>query len=349
MHDHPHVRHFLYDFMIVRIQSIFRQQKTPLLPGLMVKIAMKHGIFIVILLAGIIVSMITPMLSSATTIAAIMSSDQPRYQEAHRAFVKSIAAHGYIAPSTEIILLTPNADPHSWSSEVRKLNSTRPDLIVTYGAPASLTATREAVGVPVISVDVFASEQPIKGVCGVSSRVSMVTLLKTLLGIRPYQRVGVLFSPREFGSQQQLDDVKKFASQLGITVFEGSVSSAAALDSELNRLLDKCEAIVVTEGGILGQQFEQIIARSKARKIPVASTMPDAAAKGAIVSLEINPQEQGYLAAEMAVRIFEGAKTEFLPLVRPNRIDLVINMRRAREIGIEIPFPVLRSATRLIK
>jgi putative ABC transport system substrate-binding protein len=146
-----------------------------------------------------------------------------------------------------------------------------------------------------------------------------------------------------------LDDVKKFAVQLGITVMEGSVTSAPALDAELTRLLDKCEAVVVTEGGIFGQKFEHIIAKSKARKIPIASTMPDAAEKGAVVSLEINPQEQGYLAAEMAVRILEGAKTEFLPLIPPHRIDLVINMRRAREIGVEIPFSVLRSASRLIK
>jgi putative ABC transport system substrate-binding protein len=198
-------------------------------------------------------------------------------------------------------------------------------------------------------VDVFAAEHPVKGVCGVSSRVSMGTLLKTVLDIRRYQRIGVLYTPREYGSQQQLDDVKKFAAKLGITVIEGSVSTAASLDIELNRLLDKSEAIIVTEGGLLGQQFERIIARSKARKVPIASTMPDAAEKGAIVSLEINPQEQGYLAAEMAVRILEGAKTEFLPLVPPHRIDLVINMRRAREIGIEVPFPVLRNATRLIK
>jgi ABC-type uncharacterized transport system substrate-binding protein len=67
------------------------------------------------------------------------------------------------------------------------------------------------------------------------------------------------------------------------------------------------------------------------------------------VSLEINPQEQGHLAAEMAVRILEGAKAEFLPLVRPHRIDLVINMRQAREIGIDVPVSVQRSATRLIK
>ncbi len=302
-----------------------------------------------VLLVGTALSMAAPTVTSAATIAAIMSSDQPRYREAHRAFVKAIADHGYNAHSTEITLLTPNSDPLSWTDEVHKLNSSHPDLIVAYGAPASLTASHEATGIPVLSVDVFAPEHPIKGVCGVSSRVSMVTLLKTLLGIRPYHRIGVLFSPRESGSQQQLNDVKKFADQLGITVLEGSVSSGAALETELSRLLDKCDAVVVTEGGIFAQQFDQIIARAKARKIPIASTMPDAAEKGAIVSLEINSQEQGYLAAEMAVRILEGAKTEFLPLVRPHRIDLVVNMRRAREIGIEVPYPVLRSATRLIK
>lgn len=310
---------------------------------------MKRCLFNIILLVCAFAPLAIPVQSYAITIAAIMSSDQPRYREAHRSFVKSIAAHGYISPSTEIILLTPNADPLSWVAEVRKLNITRPDLIVTYGAPVSLVAVREATGTPVVSVDVFTSELPVKGICGVSSRVSMVTLLKTLLEIRPYRRIGVLYTPRESGSQQQLDDVKKYAAKLGITVLEGSVSTAAALDVELGRLLDKCDAVVVTEGGLFGQQFERIISRSKARKIPVASTMPDAADRGAIVSLEINPQEQGYLAAEMAVRILEGAKTEFLPLIPPHRIDLIINMRRAREIGIEIPLSAQRSATRLIK
>lgn len=301
------------------------------------------------MLAGISMMVVTPAQASLTTIAAIISSDQPRYREAHRSFVKSIAAHGYQVPSTEITLQTPGHESPSWPAEIRKLSSSHPDLIVTYGAPATFAAVHEATGIPVVSVDVFAPEQPVKGVCGVSSRVSMITLLKTLQGIRPYKRIGVLYTPRESGSLQQLDDVKKYATNLGITVLEGGVSSVAYLDTELNRLFDKCEAVVVTEGGLFSQQFEHIIARAKSRKIPIASTMPDAAEKGAIVSLEINPQEQGYLAAQMAVRILEGAKAEYLPLIRPNRIDLVINMRQARAIGIEVPLPLLRSATRLIK
>lgn len=301
-------------------------------------------------LAGsIILAVLIPLQSFATVIAAMMSSDQPRYREAHRAFVKAIAARGYGAPGTEIILQTPNPDQLSLINTVRKFNAYRPDLIVAYGAPAAMTAFREAEGIPVISVDVFATEQPIKGMCGVSSRVPMVTLLKTLQGIRPYSRIGVLYTPREAGSQRQLDEIKKFSGQFGLTVIEASVTSPATLDTVLNKLLDKVDAVVATESAAVSHQFEKIVAKSRAKNLPVVSTMPDAAEKGALVSLEINPNEQGHLAAGMAARILEGAKTEHLFLLSPHRIDLVINMRIAREMGIEVPFAVIGTATRLIK
>lgn len=301
------------------------------------------------LAAGIILAVLTPLQSFATVIAAMMSSDQPRYREAHRAFVKAIAARGYAAPGTEIILQTPNPDQLSLTNTVRKFNAYRPDLIVAYGAPAALTAFREANGIPVISVDVFASEQPIKGMCGVSSRVPMVTLLKTLQGIRPYRRIGVLYTPREAGSQRQLDGIKKYSGQLGLTVIEASVTSPATLDAAVNKLLDKVEVIIATESAAVSCQLDKIVTRSRTKNVPVVSTMPDAAEKGALVSLEINPNEQGHLAADMAARVLEGAKTEHLSLLSPHRIDLVINMRVAREMGIEVPFAIIRTATRLIK
>lgn len=303
-----------------------------------------------IALTGImILALLIPQHSFATVIAAMMSSDQPRYREAHRAFVKAIAARGYGAPGTEIILQTPNPDQLSWSNTVRKFNAYRPDLIVAYGAPAAMTAFREASGIPVVSVDVFATDQPIKGMCGVSSRVPMVTLLKTLQGIRPYRKIGVLHTPHEAGSQRQLDDIKKYSGLLGLTIIEASVSSPAKLDAALGKLLDKAEVIVATESAAVSNQLEKISSRSRAKNIPIVSTTPDAAEKGALVSLEINPNEQGHLAADMAARVLEGAKTQHLSLLSPHRIDLVINMRAAREMGIEIPFAVISSATRLIK
>lgn len=304
--------------------------------------------FIAVLVCALLAAAL-PGESHAVVIAAMMSSDQPRYREAHRAFVKAMAGRGYKSTDSEIYLQSPNPDQISWSNTVRKFNAYRPDLMVVYGASGAMTAVRESDGIPVISVDVVTADQPAKGMCGVSSRVPMVTLLRTVQGIRPYSRIGVLYSTREVGSQRQLDDLRKVSAQFGAKLVEANVASAAGVDHALATLLDKAEVIVVTEGSHACRQFDKIVSKARARNIPVISTMPDAADKGALISLEINPQEQGYLAAEMAVRILEGAKPEHLSMLSPKRIDLVLNMRLAREMGIEIPFSVLGAATRFIK
>jgi putative ABC transport system substrate-binding protein len=278
-----------------------------------------------------------------------MSSDQPRYREAHRSFVKSLAARGYTAATTEIILQTPNPDPLSWSNTIRKFNAYKPDLMVAYGSPAAVVAMRESDGIPVVSADVYATDHPAKGMCGVSCRVPMVTLLKTMQEIRPYRRIGILYTSREAGSQRQADDIKKIALQLGVSVVDGNFVTNAALEAGLNAFMDRVDVMIATESSIVCRNFDRIIARSKSHNKPVAATMPDSAEKGALVSLEINPQEQGHLAAEIAVRILEGANPEHLSLLTPRRVELIVNMRAAREMGINLPFSVLGNATRVIK
>jgi putative ABC transport system substrate-binding protein len=315
----------------------------------MVTAAMRY-ILLCIALTGILMAGRTGNAHAAgTVIAAMMSSDQPRYREAHRAFVKSLAARGYAPTTTEIILQTPNPDPLSWSNTIRKFNAYKPSLILAYGAPAAITAMKESDGIPVVSADFYSAAPPPKGMCGVSSRVPMITLLKTLQEIKPFRRVGILYSSRESGSQRQADDIKKTAIQLGATVSEGNFTSNAALEGGLSAFIDKVDVIITTESSIVCRNFDRIIERAKAHNKPVASTMPEAAERGALVSLEISPQEQGHLAAEIVVRILEGATPDNLSLLTPRHVELVVNMRTAREIGINPPFSVLGNATRVIK
>jgi putative ABC transport system substrate-binding protein len=303
-----------------------------------------------IALTGILLAGWVPDTSAAgKLIAAIMSSDQPRYREAHRAFVKSLASWGYPPSTTEIILQTPNPDPLSWSNTIRKFNAYKPDLIVAYGAPAALAAMKESNGIPVVSADIYSTDLSGKGLCGVSSRVPMITLLKTLQDIRPHRKVGIIYTSREAGSQRQRDDIRKLALQLGLTVSEVNASTSALLESGLATLMERSDVLIATESSIVCRNFDRIIALAKSRNIPVAATIPDSAEKGALISLEISPQEQGHLAAEIAVRLLEGATPNHLSLLTPRHVDLVINMRIAREMGFSVPFPVLGSATRVIK
>jgi putative ABC transport system substrate-binding protein len=287
--------------------------------------------------------------AAGSVIAAIMSSDQPRYREAHRSFIKSLAARGYTPTTTEIILQVPNPDPLSWSNTIRKFNAYKPSLILAYGAPAALIAMKESDGIPVVSADIYNTEPPAKGMCGVSSRVPMITLLKTLQEIKPYRRIGILYTSREAGSQRQADDIKKNAIQLGTGVVEGNFTTAAAFEAGINAFIERVDVLIVTESSISCRNFDRIISRAKVHNKPVASIMPDSAEKGALVSLEISPQEQGHLAAEITVRILEGATPEHLLLLMPRRVELVVNMRTARELGINLPFAVLSNATRVLK
>jgi len=282
-------------------------------------------------------------------IAAVMSSDQPRYREAHKAFVKSLTARGYPPATTEIMLQTPNPDQLSWSNTIRKFKAYQPDLIVAYGTPAALTAMKESDGIPVVAVDFYASEPSSKGLCGVSSRVPMITLIKTLQEIRPYRRIGIIYTGREAGSQRQRDDIRRLALQLGIGVAELNVPTTAALENGLTGLIERSDAVIATESSIACRNFDRIITRTKAHNIPVAATMPESAEKGALVSLEISPQEQGHLAADIVVRLLEGASPEHLTLLTPRRVDLIVNMRSARDMALTLPYPVLGSATRVIK
>lgn len=291
--------------------------------------------------------------AAGKVIAAVMSSDQPRYREAHQAFIKSLAAFGYTSANVEIILQAPNPDSLSWSNTIRKFNAYRPDLIVAYGAPVAFVAMKESNGIPVVSVDVFLSDGPQRGMCGVSSRVPLVTLIKTFKDsrghIKPSRRIGVVYNSHEIGSLRQLEDIRKFAPQYDMIVTEANAASYATLESALPSLLDHSDVIFVTESGMASRQFSRIVARAKGHNIPVLSTMPGAAEKGALMSLEINPEEQGHLAADIATRILEGAKQNHLSLISPRRIELVINMRTAQELGINLPFTVLSNATRVIK
>lgn len=305
-----------------------------------------------LLIAGFaFVLMFVPQYGSAAArvIAAVLSSDQPRYREAHRAFVKSLEARGYGSGKVEIILQSPNPDPLSWANVIRKFNAYRPDLIIAYGAGASSVALKESDNISVVSADLYALEKDLKSVCGVSSRVPMMTLIKTMQAIHPYRNIGILYTSREAGSLRQAEDLRKAASQFGAKTLEINVTSESTLDHALTSMLAKVDMVVVTESSIACRYFERIISRTTPRAIPVVSTMPDAAEKGALLSLEINPQEQGQLAAEIAVRIMEGANPANLSLLTPRRVDLVVNMRVANSMKITLPFQTLGSVTRVIK
>jgi putative ABC transport system substrate-binding protein len=77
--------------------------------------------------------------------------------------------------------------------------------------------------------------------------------------------------------------------------------------------------------------------------------IPEAGEKGALLTLEADPIEQGQLLAVHALQVLGGQKVFTLPVRTPKKVALVVNMKVAEELGMKIPFQALSLATRVIK
>lgn len=287
--------------------------------------------------------------ASGRVIGALLSSDLPRYREAHRQLIKVLAAHG-INASSEVIVQTPNPDPQSWGNAMRKLTAYGADLVVAYGASAVATALKEGDGLPVVAADAVLTEGASStDLCGITARVPMVTLLRVLQEIRPQQRVGVLYNSREVGSVRQLEELRRTARQMDISLVEGNAGSPAAVENATTTLLAKVDSLIITDSSVVCKQFDRIVARCRSARVAAATTLPDGAARGALVSLEVSPAEQGQVGGQMVIRLLQGTRPEQLGISQPRKIELALNLKVAHELELTVPFQVLAMATRILK
>ncbi|MDA8431572.1 MAG: ABC transporter substrate binding protein, partial [Nitrospiraceae bacterium] len=70
---------------------------------------------------------------------------------------------------------------------------------------------------------------------------------------------------------------------------------------------------------------------------------------GVVLTIAADPGEQGRAAARITAKVIKGAKPSYLPVEQPRKIDLIINLKEATDMGLKVPFDLLTSATKVIK
>jgi putative ABC transport system substrate-binding protein len=96
-------------------------------------------------------------------------------------------------------------------------------------------------------------------------------------------------------------------------------------------------------------QAQLIIDTTKAKRLPTMFWEQDSVVHGGLASYGVNYHETGRLSAKYVQRILTGTRPQDLPVETLDKIDLVFNLRTAREIGLIIPPNVLARADKVIK
>ena len=85
------------------------------------------------------------------------------------------------------------------------------------------------------------------------------------------------------------------------------------------------------------------------RRLPVASHRKEFVAQGALFSYGPDQAATGRAGAQLIARILEGAKPADLPVEQRDILELVVNRKTARDLGLAIPQPAFAQATEVVE
>jgi putative tryptophan/tyrosine transport system substrate-binding protein len=163
-------------------------------------------------------------------------------------------------------------------------------------------------------------------------------------------RIAVLFDPAVRGNVLQAKDAESIARHLGLTVQTREVKNAESFDGIFTTLSkERPDGLYVPGGPVITANDKRVIDFAIQKRIPTVYHRKDAVLLGGLMSYGADNVEQYRRAAYFVDKILKGAKPADMPVERPTRFELVINLKTAKQIGVTIPPNVLARADRVIR
>jgi ABC-type uncharacterized transport system substrate-binding protein len=136
----------------------------------------------------------------------------------------------------------------------------------------------------------------------------------------------------------------------GVEFVERHFASVEELQAQVRAIKPReVDAFFQLSDSMVNSQVDLIIETAKSRRLPTMFLDQSSVIKGGLASYAVSFEELGRLSAKYVQRILAGAKPLDLPIEAVRKIDLVFNLRTAKQIGLIIPPNVLARADRVIR
>jgi putative ABC transport system substrate-binding protein len=162
--------------------------------------------------------------------------------------------------------------------------------------------------------------------------------------------VAALINPNYADAQMQVDEVAAAAARVGVELVTLRAGNAAEIDTAFATLLERgAGALLVGEDVEFAALRRQIVALAARHAIPTIYFQKEFVAAGGLISYGPHFTD-GYRQAGIYVsRILKGEKPAELPIVQPTKFEMVINLKTAKALGVEIPPMLLATADEVIE
>ncbi len=244
----------------------------------------------------------------------------------------------------------------------RELVEMRLDLIVGHTTPVVAALKAQTRTIPIVFtqvsdpvgsgfIDGFA--KPGGNVTGFTNLESSMSskLVELLKEVAPgITRVAVMFNPDTAPDRGSyfLRPVEAAAPSLHVEVVAAPVHNDAEIEAAITTLVPATGLIVMPDVFILAHR-EQILALANRDRLPAAYAYRLFAASGGMLSYGTDLADLFRRAAPYVDRILTGTKPAELPVQQPTKFELVINLRTAKALGLNVPLSLQAGADEVIE
>jgi putative ABC transport system substrate-binding protein len=163
-------------------------------------------------------------------------------------------------------------------------------------------------------------------------------------------RVGFLWSPTQPSAGENLKETETVARSLRVALQSLEVKGPDDFDGAFQAATKKrTQALIVAGGGIFGGHYKRIVELAAKSGLPGTYPNVQYVEAGGLMTYSEDRSEMFRRAAEIVDMILKGVKPADIPMERPKKFDLVINLKAAKQIGLTIPPEVLARASRIIR
>jgi len=253
-------------------------------------------------------------------------------------------------------------DPKAVEEAARDLERGKVELIYTVTTQVTIAAKRATAQTPIVF---FAGTDPVMvglveslakpggrltGVCSLSRDLTAKRLEVLKEMIPRLGRVVTFYNPGDAAAPENARRGREAARQLGVQFVERHVGSIEELRLSLQGLKPReVDAYFHTQSAMVTSQALLIIDAARVKRLPTMFHEESLVVKGALASYGSSFHEIGRISAKHVQRILAGTHPKDLPVENYDKIELAINLRTARELGLTIPASIRIRADKVIE
>jgi putative ABC transport system substrate-binding protein len=247
----------------------------------------------------------------------------------------------------------PGGDVELARSFAREIVSLKPDVILARSTPIALALKAETKTIPIVFVSIAEPTfsglvtnlaHPTENITGFTNFEASIggKLLELLKQVSPnLRRAGFIFNPDTAPfAQSYLASTESAAGALGLRITAIPVQSPAEIEAGLSGLAREPSSglIVIPDSYVQQEQQRDLIGGLVERnRIPAIFANRTWIASGGLIVYAVDTSDLMRRSATYVDRLLKGTKPADLPVQQPSKYELVINLKTARAIGLDVP------------